>query len=125
MTDIPHPIIIATMIMLGLVPAKAPAQGLTFQQRWEPVQPLLDLPPLPLPPPKVNRELKTDKEDPPRVITIRTISIRAAEPVQSVETVDPAPVAPKARTIRRASLDLCQRHGMHKVHYGRTWRCRR
>jgi len=45
----------------------------------------------------------------------------------------PAPVAkpPRARVrvvrTRRASLtlDLCQRHKMHKVYYGRRWRCRR
>ena len=32
--------------------------------------------------------------------------------------------APPTR-IRRARPDLCQRHHMRKVHYGRSWRCRR
>lgn len=31
------------------------------------------------------------------------------------------------RTTRRAALrgDICARHGMRKVHYGKRWRCRR
>jgi hypothetical protein len=29
------------------------------------------------------------------------------------------------RTIRRASLDLCARHRMRKVWYGKRWRCTR
>jgi hypothetical protein len=36
-------------------------------------------------------------------------------------------VLPQLRRTKRAALhlDLCQRHGMHRVNYGRRWRCRR
>ena len=39
-----------------------------------------------------------------------------------------APVSsPPTRVVRRAALrqDLCARHGLRKVSYGRRWRCRR
>jgi hypothetical protein len=32
---------------------------------------------------------------------------------------------PQPRTIRRASLDVCARHRMRKVWYGKRWRCTR
>ena len=36
----------------------------------------------------------------------------------------PSPMS-RPRTIRKAELDICQRHNMRKVHYGKTWRCRK
>jgi hypothetical protein len=37
--------------------------------------------------------------------------------------------APPARLVRRAALrgvnGVCAKHGMHTVHYGRRWRCRK
>jgi hypothetical protein len=27
--------------------------------------------------------------------------------------------------VKRVKLDICQRHNMRKVHYGKRWRCRR
>lgn len=36
----------------------------------------------------------------------------------------PSPMS-RPRSIRKAELDICQRHNMRKVHYGKTWRCRR
>ena len=33
--------------------------------------------------------------------------------------------ATQALSTRRARLDICQRHRMHKVFFGRRWRCRR
>jgi hypothetical protein len=40
-----------------------------------------------------------------------------------------ARTAPPARLVRRAALrgvnGVCAKHGMHKVHYGRRWRCRK
>ena len=37
------------------------------------------------------------------------------------------PASPPSRRLRSRAvrLDICQRHKMRKVHYGRTWRCRR
>jgi len=42
-------------------------------------------------------------------------------------TVRLTPAPPSSRRLRSRSvrLDVCQRHNMRKVHYGRTWRCRR
>jgi hypothetical protein len=36
-------------------------------------------------------------------------------------------VPPPARIVKRAALrlDICARHGMRKVSYGKRWRCRR
>jgi hypothetical protein len=44
-----------------------------------------------------------------------------------VVTMPAASPAPPARITRRVSLrrDVCARHGMRKVHYGKRWRCRR
>jgi hypothetical protein len=38
-----------------------------------------------------------------------------------------SPALPPARIVRRVSLrrDVCARHGMRKVTYGKRWRCRR
>ena len=37
----------------------------------------------------------------------------------------PAPQPSRRLRSRAVRLDVCQRHNMRKVHYGRTWRCRR
>ena len=114
---------------------KSPRE-LTFEERWEPVRRL---------PQMLNYERE---EFAPRIIPVRTIPIRP-EPAVHVETierssgegagnsgtrptgVERAKTEIVGRTVpspllrRKVSLDLCQRHGMRKVHYGRTWRCRK
>lgn len=138
----------ATLVILaGIVwvlnPVSAPS--LTFEQRWEPVK---QLPPMqdrierPLtfeerwePVRKMPRMLLMEERDVgPKVVPVRTITIRREDvelpPV--IEAVAEAPL-PQARpvqqrrTIRKASLDICQRHGMHKqvTRGGKSWRCRR
>lgn len=86
---------------------------------------------------------------PPLVKKVKTESIRAQredeqtfhqrwEPVmslppatvvrvvtQSVPVPEPARLAPALLRSRPARLDICTRHRMHKVYYGRTWRCRK
>ena len=104
---------------------------LTFEERWEPVK-------------QLPRMLLPETQDiGPRVVLVKTTPIRA-EPAVYVEpevssdnsgqsrpsAVSAAPLPrehPKARTIRKASLDLCQRHGMVKqiTRGGKSWRCRR
>lgn len=98
---------------------------LTFEERWEPVRQL----------PQMLRQENNLIE--PRIIPVRTISIRKEDvvPAVHVEQVEvaaaeeiPLPVPrpqPRVRSIRKAQLDICQRHGMHRVDYGRRWRCRR
>jgi hypothetical protein len=71
----------------------------TFRLRWFPVA---DLPP---------------------AAFIRYVN-REPEPEPELAPV-PIARAERPRSIRRASLDVCARHNMRKVSYGRTWRCRR
>jgi hypothetical protein len=69
----------------------------TFRARWAPIA---DLPPA-------------------TVVRIVEREVVATEP-----ELEPAPVLHKPTHIRRASLDVCARHGMRKVNYGKRWRCR-
>lgn len=91
---------------------------LTFEERWEPVKPLIQL---------QHKMDRLEEELQPRIIPVRTITVKQ----ESVEVADATAETPlpaprqKGRIIKKVSLDVCQRHGMHKVHYGRTWRCRR
>jgi len=93
----------------------------TFEERWQPVEALLE----------AQRSPPVDSLAPKVVRTIR-ITKDALEPPQEVEPVAEAPlpvprphttIKPKVRPIRVA--DICARHGMHRVDYGRTWRCRK
>ena len=43
----------------------------------------------------------------------------------AVPRLTPAATPPRRLRSRAVRLDVCQRHGMRKVSYGRTWRCRR
>ena len=75
------------------------------------------------------REQRSDNEtfrarwagvtDMPPATVLRFVSADATTP-KTTRRVE----APPMRS-RRARLDLCQRHHMRKVHYGRSWRCRR
>lgn len=165
----------ATLVILAgivWVLQPVPAPSLTFEQRWEPVQeipkpreltfeerwePVRQLPRML---PEGNLQPRME----PRIIPVRTITIRRedvvpavhvetsssqpdetrkglsgyASPTQAVRDLPEAgsvrnaatgkPEARKARHfIRHASLDICQRHGMHKqiTRGGKSWRCRR
>jgi len=50
-------------------------------------------------------------------------------PPKMIKTIpvpgEPPPEAAPAKPEKRASADLCQRHGMRKVVNGSTWRCRK
>ena len=61
-----------------------------------------------------------------------TIEVRHAAPrrdvADSAGTVPRlTPVSPPSRRLRSRAvrLDICARHGMRKVNYGKRWRCRR
>jgi hypothetical protein len=70
---------------------------------------------------------------------VRTERIVAPAPAPVVQPSPPPPAVEQPfeeptpvprhrqrhRIIKRASLDICARHNLRKVHYGRTWRCRR
>ena len=58
--------------------------------------------------------------DMPPTTVVRYATANTAATIKTSRRVE----APPTR-IRRARLGLCQRHGMRKVHYGRSWRCRR
>jgi hypothetical protein len=88
-----------------------PGEGLPFDQRWAPV-----------------REIQ------PTVV--RTITITKPPPAPAQEVVaaepepEPIPLPPRRPALRGKPrptrvADICQRHGMHRVDYGRTWRCRK
>ena len=135
-----HPGVIIVMIGLAVfLPVTKPA--LTFEQRWEPVKqlpPMIDKSPRELtfeerwePVRRLPQMLNYEREEfAPRIIPVRTIPIRP-EPVRLASVEPVAPVVQKVVTETRkvskrvAVLDICQRHGMRKVHYGRTWRCRK
>lgn len=115
----------------------------TFEQRWEPVYrmpPMIDA--------SQGGAIKSPKlldrhiplPDPIPDVNVRTITIKKIDPTEELSPVEaPPPPMPRARPeeaaptgaplrrarVQKASLDLCQRHGMYKVHYGRTWRCRK
>jgi hypothetical protein len=64
--------------------------------------------------------------DMPPATVIRYSVSALTEPTEKLVARPTRRVERPVRT-RRVSLqgDICQRHGMHKVHYGRRWRCRR
>ena len=77
----------------------------TFRGRWMPIN---DMPPA-----TVIHEVQLKGGDAPQEITGKPVEV--ARP------------PPAVRIVKRAALrqDICSRHGMHKVTYGRTWRCRK
>ena len=114
----------------------------TFEERWWPGEglPLPQAsPPVDLLAPKVIRTIRITKDavEPPQEVSGRSAGegagpaaggarpsgvARANTEIEG-RTV-PSPVLRiKPRPIRVA--DICTRHGMHRVDYGRTWRCRR
>jgi len=132
-----QPVTILLMIFLACQPLPV-AAPLTFEQRWEPVTQI--------PPP---RELTFEErwepvrrmppmiqmnELPPRVVPVRTITIRAEpavyiEPAEQVASAEPMP---RPRPVVRSkvifrSTNVCRRHGMTKqiTRGGKSWRCRR
>jgi hypothetical protein len=73
----------------------------SFSLRWRPVSEL--------PPASVRHAFKGNMAD-----------------SAGTEAEAPQPKAPSRRLRSRpARLDLCGRHGMRKIHYGKRWRCRR
>ena len=140
----------ALTILVGAFMALQPmsAPSLTFEQRWEPVKHL------PLMQDKSERPLtfeerwepvrrmpqmliQEERDIGPKIIPVRTITIRREDVTSPIEEVSaaevpppqtrPVPTVERRRTIRKVSLDICQRHGMHKqvTRGGRSWRCRR
>lgn len=117
---------------------KSPRE-LTFEERWAPVRQLPIMPPG-----------KADRDETPPQGVVRAFRVTrqvegmipGATPIlpthafikTEMATVEPVPVKvdaptlpvqPKVRSIRKASLDICAKHGMRRVDYGRTWRCRK
>jgi hypothetical protein len=45
--------------------------------------------------------------------------------VERERELEPVKETPPARITRRASLDVCARHRMRKVWFGKQWRCRK
>jgi len=73
----------------------------TFRRRWAPIA------------------------DMPAATEVRYLA-REREVAGTVPEADEHRVPPRHRLRTRAvRLDICARHNMRKVHYGRTWRCRR
>jgi hypothetical protein len=100
-----------------------PGEGLPFDQHWQPPQPgkgpaiEQGSPPVDLLAPKVVRTIRITRD-----------AVELPQEVAAVPEVVPLPeprpsVRFKPRPIRVA--DICQRHGMHRVDYGKRWRCRK
>jgi hypothetical protein len=92
----------------------------TFEERWWPGEglPLPQAsPPVDLLAPKVIRTIRITKDavEPPQEVSAVPEVVPLPEPWPAIRL--------KPRSIRVA--DICQRHGMHRVDYGRTWRCRK
>ena len=119
---------------------KSPRE-LTFEERWAPVRQLPQM--LPgkadrdeTPPQGVVRVFRVTKQVEgmipgaapilPTHAFVKT-EMAAAEPVPVRVDAPTPPERPKVRTIRKASLDICTRHGMHKeiTRGGKSWRCRK
>ena len=151
-TLIAFPLVAAVMMApsSNLQRVQAPAYPVhTFEERWEPVRrmpPMIDLsnktdridPRLLAPrgdlldaPVKIIRTIPITRESEtqsrPREATVEPE--KEPEPRGDVQSDVPVPLPvarPHVRKIRTVSVDnICTRHGMRKVVYGRTWRCRR
>jgi hypothetical protein len=108
----------------------------TFRVRWSPVS---DMPPA-----IAHREPETFREVPVRVLTRTPPATEVRYARTSTENASslfggdgaaagtvtgaahPTAVPRRHRMrSRSASLDICARHGMRRVNYGKRWRCRR
>ena len=96
------------------------------------------LPPMPRPKPVL-----VEAVEPPEILqphVVRSIPITREQPhvsapppqpklaalkPQVIEQDEPPPSRRRYRRLNRGGSDICSRHGMRKVDYGRTWRCRR
>jgi hypothetical protein len=77
----------------------------TFRARWRAVA---DMPPL-----------VVEKTEPILLVSHETIS-------PSTKAVAGSPVSPRlSRKVALHRPDVCERHGMRRVQYGKRWRCRR
>jgi len=72
----------------------------TFRRRWSPIA------------------------DMPAAIEVRHVD-RTPLVADSAGTVSAVTLPSRRLRSRPVRLDICQRHNMRKVNYGRTWRCRR
>ena len=72
----------------------------TFRRRWSPIA------------------------DMPAAIEVRHVD-RTPLVADSAGTVSAVTLPSRRLRTRAVRLDICQRHNMRKVNYGRTWRCRR
>jgi len=59
------------------------------------------------------------------VTEVHYLVVQADEAVGSAGTVSAVTLPSRRLRSRSVRLDICQRHNMRKVNYGRTWRCRR
>ena len=132
---------------------KSPRE-LTFEERWEPVRRMLPMLPGKAdrddtPPQGIVRAFHVTRQVEgtipggtpilPTHAFIRDETTVRLKPRQDVSIRVDAPSSlppehPVARKVvtetrkvpkRVAVLDICQRHNMRKVHYGRTWRCQK
>jgi len=92
----------------------------TFRLRWSPVS---DMPPTTEV--RAREYVWQDRAGEARPSAERSDGSISAPATQSVGRRQGAPVRPSLH--RHASLrtDICARHGMKRVNYGKRWRCRR
>ena len=96
----PAPTVVARTVVTEGIRAQRMDSG-TFRLRFSPV---VELPP---------------------AIEVRRVATTAVDNAGAVPRLTPAATPPRRLRSRAVRLDVCQRHNMRKVHYGRTWRCRR
>jgi hypothetical protein len=105
----------------AFAPPPAPvAPTLPFGDRWAPTSP---------PPAEGVQTVRTVQftfppsrgQAPPAEASSEGIPLPLERPQTTEQKVTPAP-----RVLRRRAGDgFCERHGLHRVDYGHTWRCRR
>jgi len=114
----------ATVIVLAMVPLVLFAIGSYGKPQK---------PPVPIEQATVQRAVKTDSfRAPAPVVTTSFTPVLVDRPVVTEEARSipalgpPLPQSVKKKTrLAYRSDDICTRHGMHRVDYGRRWRCRK
>jgi hypothetical protein len=140
----------ATVILLAMVPLGLAAVG-SYGKPQKPPAPAPTVIEPPADPPAMSRAVKTDsfrapqpaittafKTDvapfkgarietftPPVLVERPAVKEEVRPPPLPLAGPPPPPQVKKKTRLAYRSDDICTRHGMHRVDYGRRWRCRR
>jgi len=132
LTPVSSPIVASTVAVEGIRAQRMDAE--TFRLRFSPVS---EMPPTEMRAREHRWQDRVGKgtssisrgDDPILMPASTAIEVRrvATTAVDNAGTVKLTPAPPPSRRLRSRAvrLDICARHGMRKVSYGKRWRCRR